>query len=58
MTVHFIGAGPGAPDLLTLRGRDIIAAAPFAFMRGLWCRRKSCSIVQRMQRLSTLLPWI
>ena len=25
MTVHFIGAGPGAADLLTLRGRDLIA---------------------------------
>ena len=22
MTVHFIGAGPGAADLITLRGRD------------------------------------
>ncbi len=25
MTVHFIGAGPGAPDLLTLRGQKIIS---------------------------------
>jgi precorrin-4/cobalt-precorrin-4 C11-methyltransferase len=24
MTVHFIGAGPGAPDLITVRGRDLI----------------------------------
>lgn len=25
MTVHFIGAGPGAPDLITVRGRDLLA---------------------------------
>ncbi len=30
MTIHFIGAGPGAADLLTLRGRDLI-------QRCAWC---------------------
>ena len=34
MTVHFIGAGPGAADLLTLRGRDIIAACPVCLYAG------------------------
>lgn len=34
MTVHFIGAGPGAPDLLTLRGRDLIAACPLCLYAG------------------------
>ena len=34
MTVHFIGAGPGAPDLLTLRGRDFIAASPVCLYAG------------------------
>ena len=34
MTVHFIGAGPGAPDLITLRGRDLIAAAPLVLYAG------------------------
>ncbi|MHA1153187.1 MAG: precorrin-4 C(11)-methyltransferase [Alphaproteobacteria bacterium] len=34
MTVHFIGAGPGAPDLITLRGRDLIARAPVVLYAG------------------------
>lgn len=34
MTVHFIGAGPGAPDLLTLRGRDLIASCRVCLYAG------------------------
>ncbi len=34
MTVHFIGAGPGAPDLLTVRARDLIAASPVCLYAG------------------------
>ncbi len=34
MTVHFIGAGPGAPDLITIRGRDLIARAPVVLYAG------------------------
>jgi precorrin-4/cobalt-precorrin-4 C11-methyltransferase len=34
MTVYFIGAGPGAADLLTLRGRDILARCPVCLFAG------------------------
>ncbi len=34
MKVHFIGAGPGAPDLMTLRGRDLIARCPVCLYAG------------------------
>jgi len=34
MTVHFIGAGPGAPDLLTLRGRNLIASCTVCLYAG------------------------
>jgi len=34
VTVHFIGAGPGAPDLITLRGRDLIARCPLVLYAG------------------------
>ncbi|MEM7752691.1 MAG: precorrin-4 C(11)-methyltransferase [Pseudomonadota bacterium] len=34
MTVHFIGAGPGAADLITLRGRDLIASCSVCLYAG------------------------
>jgi precorrin-4/cobalt-precorrin-4 C11-methyltransferase len=34
MTVHFIGAGPGAADLITIRGRDLIASSPVCLFAG------------------------
>ena len=34
MTVHFIGAGPGAPDLITVRGRDLIARSRVCLFAG------------------------
>jgi precorrin-4/cobalt-precorrin-4 C11-methyltransferase len=34
MTIHFIGAGPGAADLITLRGRDLIARCPVCLFAG------------------------
>ncbi|GAA2605800.1 precorrin-4 C(11)-methyltransferase [Paractinoplanes durhamensis] len=34
MTVHFIGAGPGAADLITVRGQRLIAASPVCLYAG------------------------
>ena len=34
MTVHFIGAGPGAADLITVRGLEIIRACPVVLYAG------------------------
>lgn len=34
MTIHFIGAGPGAADLITVRGRDLIARCPVCLHAG------------------------
>jgi precorrin-4/cobalt-precorrin-4 C11-methyltransferase len=46
VTVHFIGAGPGAADLITVRGRDLLALCPVCLYAGsivpkemlAWCR--------------------
>lgn len=34
MTVHFVGAGPGAPDLITVRGLKIIERCPVCLYAG------------------------
>lgn len=34
MTVHFIGAGPGAPDLITVRGLNLLQLAPVVLYAG------------------------
>ncbi len=34
MTVHFIGAGPGASDLITVRGMRLLAACPVCLYAG------------------------
>ncbi|HLH14991.1 MAG TPA: precorrin-4 C(11)-methyltransferase [Solirubrobacteraceae bacterium] len=34
VTVHFLGAGPGAPDLLTLRAQRLIADSPVCLYAG------------------------
>lgn len=34
MKVHFVGAGPGAPDLLTVRAQRLIVAAPVCLYAG------------------------
>ena len=34
MTIHFIGAGPGAADLITLRGRNHLARCPVCLYAG------------------------
>jgi precorrin-4/cobalt-precorrin-4 C11-methyltransferase len=34
MTIHFIGAGPGAPDLITVRGRDLVMSCPVCLYAG------------------------
>lgn len=34
MTVHFIGAGPGAADLITVRGRNLLAKCPVVLWAG------------------------
>ena len=56
MTVHFIGAGPGAADLITLRGRDLIARCPVCLYAGSIVPREILALLPRRARIVDTAP--
>ena len=56
MTVHFIGAGPGAADLITLRGRDLIARCPVCLYAGSLVPRALLEYCPRTARIVDTAP--
>ncbi|HWJ88115.1 MAG TPA: precorrin-4 C(11)-methyltransferase [Pelagibacterium sp.] len=56
MTVHFIGAGPGAADLITVRGRDLLARCPVCLYAGSIVPREMLSWCPEGARLVDTAP--
>jgi precorrin-4/cobalt-precorrin-4 C11-methyltransferase len=56
MTVHFIGAGPGAADLITVRGRDLIARCPVCLYAGSIVPRELLSFCPKDARIVDTAP--
>lgn len=56
MTVHFIGAGPGAPDLITVRGRDLIARCPICLYAGSLVPRELVALAPAGARVIDTAP--
>jgi precorrin-4/cobalt-precorrin-4 C11-methyltransferase len=56
MTVHFIGAGPGAIDLITVRGRDLIARCPVCLYAGSIVPRGLLSLCPEGARIIDTAP--
>ena len=56
MTVHFIGAGPGAPDLITVRGRDLVARCPVCLYAGSLVPREIVSLAPADARVLDTAP--
>ena len=50
MTVYFIGAGPGDPDLITVKGRRLVESCNIASMPDRWCRKLWLPLPPRMPR--------
>ena len=56
MTVHFIGAGPGAADLITVRGRDLIARCSICLYAGSIVPRELLAQCPRDARIVDTAP--
>ncbi len=56
MTVHFIGAGPGAADLITVRGRELIARCPVCLYAGSIVPRELLSFCPKHARVVDTAP--
>ena len=56
MTVHFIGAGPGAPDLITVRGRDLVQRCPVCLFAGSLVPRELVALAPAEARVIDTAP--
>ena len=56
MTVHFIGAGPGAADLITVRGRELIARCPVCLYAGSIVPRELLAFCPKGARIVDTAP--
>jgi len=56
MTVHFIGAGPGAADLITVRGRDLIARCQVCLYAGSMVRPELLAYCRPQARVVDTAP--
>jgi precorrin-4/cobalt-precorrin-4 C11-methyltransferase len=56
VTVHFIGAGPGAADLITVRGRDLLARCPVCLYAGSVVPREMLTWCPKDARLVDTAP--
>lgn len=56
MTVHFIGAGPGAPDLITVRGLRLIERCPVCLYAGSLVPREVIAAAPQDARIVDTAP--
>jgi precorrin-4/cobalt-precorrin-4 C11-methyltransferase len=56
MTVHFIGAGPGAPDLITVRGQNLVVRCPVCLYAGSLVPREIIALCPPAARVIDTAP--